>query len=108
MTPRPCTWPDGGCGEPVLFFPTGEMKPNGEPVLQVVDAKPEKRIVLVALDTPRRAPYDGRIGIYGPEVARVVDAYVDHHATCRTWLARVERERERRSNKQRAAEAGRP
>jgi hypothetical protein len=94
---RPCRWPDGGCGAEVEFFPTGKTKPDGKPVLQVVDAEPEKRIVLEhggrTMGSPRIPPLSGSI-------ARVVDTYVDHHATCPKWAAKVERER--------AAKAARP
>jgi hypothetical protein len=82
MTPRPCTWPDGGCGEPIIAVTTAAGRK------QVLDAKPQKRIVLLWVPDA------------GEERARVVDTYTDHHATCATWLARVERER--------AAKAGRP
>ncbi len=87
---RPCQWPDGGCGELVEFFPTGKTKPNGKPVLQVVDARPQKRIILVH-DTGNWCNCDsedrGRF-----HFAKVVDTYLDHHATCVTWLAKMERE----------------
>jgi hypothetical protein len=49
----------------------------------ILDAKSEKRIVLVPADTHRLEDhYSGKLGAYGPEVAVVVDTYVDHHATC--------------------------
>jgi len=95
VTPRPCTWPDGGCGEPILDVVTAAGRK------QVLDAKPEKRVVLVPADTHRLEDhYSGKVGAYGPEVAVVMDTYVDHHATCSAWAAKLERER--------AAKAGRP
>jgi hypothetical protein len=97
---RPCTSPDGGCGEPVEFLPTGRTKPDGKPVLHVVDASPAKRIVLVWQDG------HGGPWLLAPPGAdpalirgRVIDTWVDHHSTCSAWLAKLERER--------AAKAGR-
>jgi hypothetical protein len=85
---RPCRWPDGGCGEQIIDVVTVKG------AKQVLDAAPQKRIVLELPDD-----WEG----FGPEpakVARVVDTYVDHHATCTAWAAKVERER--------AAKAARP
>jgi hypothetical protein len=88
---RPCRWPDGGCGEPVEFFPTGKTKPDGKPVLQVVDATPERRIILEPTSYAGQAHQP--LAPSGTRVARVVDTYVDHHATCTAWAAKVERGR---------------
>jgi hypothetical protein len=91
---RPCRWPDGGCGAEVEFLPTGRTKPDGKPVLQVVDAKPEKRIVLVWQEG------HGGPWLLAPAGAnpalirgRVIDAWVDHHATCEAFKQYQERRR---------------
>lgn len=102
MTPRPCTWPDGGCGEPILDVTTRAGK------RQVLDAEPAKGIVLGELATIDTE--DDAIAISlgadqsaGRIVAVVVDVYRDHHAACDAWLTKVERERAARQ----AAKAGR-
>jgi hypothetical protein len=91
---RPCRWPDGGCGAEVEFFPTGKLKNDGKPVLQVLDAKYDPAgnilirdgvaVVISLLVQPAEGEW----------------RYVDHHATCPKWAAKVERER--------AAKAARP
>jgi hypothetical protein len=91
---RPCQWPDGGCGQPVEFFPTGRTKPDGKPVLQVVDAQPEKRIVL---EHSGRVIGNPALPITDGTVARVVTAWVDHHATCSAFKARTDRARRARA-----------
>ena len=68
------------CKAEVIFVPSAK---TGKPM--ILDAKPEKRIVLLApagrdpsvLATPwPESPWpDGK-------VAKVIDTYVDHHATC--------------------------
>jgi hypothetical protein len=90
MTPRPCTRPDGGCGEPIIEVTTIAGRK------QVLNPKPVNGVVMVnAEDT---LVLSGR-GDSWPDVrSRVVPVYVDHHATCATWLTRIKRER--------AAEAG--
>ncbi len=93
MTPRPCTWPDGGCGEPIIDVTTIAGK------RQVLNPIPAKGVVLVWGDDHERLHGTQGNLLFG-SAARVVDVYTDHHATCATWLARVERER--------AAKAGRP
>jgi hypothetical protein len=86
---RPCRWPDGGCGELVEFIPTGKIKPDGKPVMQVVNAQPFKWIIRVNRVTEIPVARDA----YGPDIiAKVVDAYLDHHATCATWLTKMDRE----------------
>ena len=61
------------CGAEVLFVPSAK---SGKPM--ILDAKPEKRIVLVVgghenlIAQPETAIY----------MARVVNTYTDHHATC--------------------------
>jgi hypothetical protein len=66
------------CGADVLFVPSAK---SGKPM--ILDAKPEKRIVL---GTPHT---DAELIIHGDhlderdyQIARVVDTYIDHHATC--------------------------
>lgn len=83
MTPRPCTWPDGGCGEPVLLFPTGRSNPDQTPIMQAVNPEPEQRVILLSnsLLTER---------VTGTQI---MDTYVDHKQTCSAWAAKLERER---------------
>ena len=88
---RPCRWPDGGCGADIIDVLTvGGAK-------QVLDAQPEKRIVMVTdrnhflLPQPTPTPAN--------QLARVVDTYVDHHATCPKWAAKVQRERQERAGR---------
>jgi hypothetical protein len=75
------------CQAEVIFVPSAK---TGKPM--ILDAKPEKRIVLVIAE--------GRGGSHNvlalPEVqrkaARVVEVYVDHHATCpaaKEWQGRT-------------------
>jgi hypothetical protein len=91
---RPCQWPDGGCGAEVEFVPTGKTKPDGKPVLMILDRDPAPNGIVVvreglAVVTSRARP------------ARLSEALrVPHHATCPKWAAKVERER--------AAKAARP
>jgi len=99
MTPRPCTWPDGGCGEPVIFVPSATTGRK-----MCLNAKPEKRVVVgePVLGLDNHPVLVGGSGTAASEIAlaRVADVYTDHHSSCATWLARVGRER--------AAKAGRP
>lgn len=87
MTTRPCRWPDGGCGQPVAFIPTGRTKPNGDPVWQVIDPEPapDGNIVirdgLAVVITASRPALPGEVLL------------VDHHVTCAKWRAMVERKR---------------
>jgi len=96
-SPRPCTWPDGGCGAPIRDFETERGR------RQVVDATPARGIVVGSLITTLE-PNDGMVvGRQHPDariVARVTQVWTDHHATCSAWAAKLERER--------AAKAGRP
>ena len=97
MTPRPCTWPDGGCGEPILDVTTRAGR------RQVLDAKPTKGIVLGSLITTLDENDGLVVGAQHLDariVAAVVDVYRDHHGACDAWLAKLERER--------AAKVGRP
>jgi hypothetical protein len=69
------------CGAEVIFMPSAKSGKR-----MILDAKPEKRIVLGnTIEIP--AAGDSITGfLLGPAefplVARVVDTYVDHHATC--------------------------
>ncbi len=68
------------CGASVLFVPSAK---SGKPM--ILDAKPEKRVVLGSAITTLE-PDDGIVvGAQHPDaalIARVVRTYVDHHATC--------------------------
>jgi hypothetical protein len=77
---RPCRWPDGGCGEPIIDVVTVKG------AKQVLDAQPGKGIVLV--DSYGHLGTDVRPS---EAMARVVDVYVDHHATCSKWPSWIER-----------------
>jgi hypothetical protein len=37
VSERRCRWPDGGCGKPISFVPTGNTHPDGRPVLAARD-----------------------------------------------------------------------
>jgi hypothetical protein len=92
---RPCRWPDGGCGAEILDVVTVKG------AKQVLDATPEKRIIIVdsANYTDGEVQFHAPGPSHGPK-AKVVNTYVDHHATCTAFAAKVERER--------AAKADRP
>jgi hypothetical protein len=68
------------CHAPVLFVPSAK---SGKPM--ILNATAEKRIVLGSAITTLE-PNDGMVvGAQHPDapiVARVVDVYTDHHATC--------------------------
>jgi hypothetical protein len=81
---RPCRWPDGGCGEQIIDVVTVKG------AKQVLDATPVNAIVMVFADWPDRLHVDTSL-LEGR--AKVVPTYVDHHATCSAWAAKVERER---------------
>jgi hypothetical protein len=85
---RPCRWPDGGCGDPIIDVLTVKG------AKQVLDATPVKRIVLAnkVLDETGTS-YVLLIAHGDDQCAVVVDTYVDHHATCSAFAAKVERER---------------
>jgi hypothetical protein len=66
------------CGADIVFVPSAK---SGKPM--ILDAKPEKRIVLdVTLTTAETIIHGDHIDEPGYKVARVVNAYTDHHATC--------------------------
>jgi hypothetical protein len=95
---RPCRWPPwpeqnrDGCGVEVEFFPTGKTKPDGKPVLQVVDAEPALINGIIPL---RESQLSDRV-----TATKIVPAvYVDHHATCEAWAKKVERERAAKATK---------
>ena len=93
---RPCRWPDGGCGESIIDVITVAGKK------QVLDATPSKGIILV-----RRGPM-ASLEPYEPGadvVSRVVDTYVDHHATCAAWARLTETARAVKVERERAAKA---
>jgi hypothetical protein len=64
------------CQAEVRFVPSAK---TGKPM--ILDAKPEKRVVVVPPDVGQTA-FGGQVGPFGPDVAVVVDTYVDHHVTC--------------------------
>lgn len=81
------------CQAEVLFVPSAK---TGRPM--ILDATPEKRVVLtedltsseLALHGALGADIDGRY-----QVARVVSVYTDHHATCPAagqWKGRSRRD----------------
>jgi hypothetical protein len=86
-----CTWPDGGCGEPVVFI----VSPTTGKKMCIDPATAQKRVVLLMSGSPMSLAKAHPDNLY----AVMADTYLDHHATCATWLARLERER--------AAKAGR-
>lgn len=113
MTPRPCTWPDGGCGEPVIDVTTVAGK------RQVLNPTPVKGVVLVVADDGRPAhpagpltlstnPRQIEASVMHNYRARVVDVWTDHHATCSAWLAKVARERAARERQRQRRIAGNP
>ena len=61
------------CQAEVIFVPSAK---TGKPM--ILDAKPEKRVVL----TLKRGATVLADGMHRDANATVVDAYVDHHATC--------------------------
>ncbi len=61
------------CGAEVVFVPSAKSGAT-----MILDAVPEKRIVLVPADQVVRYADEMR----GPFYARAQDAYTDHHATC--------------------------
>jgi hypothetical protein len=71
------------CEAEVIFVPSAK---TGKPM--ILDAKPEKRVVL--LDVYGHLSPDM---VQGEAIAaRVVDTYVDHHATCpfaKEWKGRT-------------------
>lgn len=90
--PRPCRWPDGGCGRPIL-----DVRTAGG-ARQVLDPTPTKGVVLgepmLGLDSnPVLVGGTSGTATARIRVAKVVDVYVDHHATCPKWKARLERDR---------------
>jgi hypothetical protein len=92
---RPCTWPDGGCGEPVIVVQSAATGANVR-----LNPEPEKRIVLVISGEVAgdQVTLAGPIAVsLGRIRTRVVDAYVDHPATCSALAARTERERAART-----------
>jgi hypothetical protein len=69
------------CPAEVLFVPTGRTKPDGKPVFAILDAKPEKRVVLIDVQTG--VTYATSLGPPSETTrATVVDTYTPHHATC--------------------------
>jgi arginine repressor len=63
------------CGAEVIFVPSAK---TGKPM--ILDAKPEKRVVLVR-SNDQQVIYRATPGSADP-AARVIDTYIDHHATC--------------------------
>jgi hypothetical protein len=77
------------CGAPVIFVPSAK---TGKPM--ILDAKPEKRIVVEP--TSHAGQQGEAMQPSGTRVARVVDTYVDHHATCSNpdyWKGRTRADR---------------
>ncbi len=70
------------CGAEVVFVPSVRGR-----VTMILDAVPEKRVVLVSAAEVVRYADEMR----GPFYARLQDAYTDHHATCpdaKSWRGR--------------------
>jgi hypothetical protein len=80
-----CTWPDGGCGAPVIFVPSATTGRK-----MILDAKPEKRVVLVARGPMTTLePYEPGAEL----VAKVIDTHLDHHSTCTAFELYQQRQR---------------
>jgi hypothetical protein len=94
-----CTWPDGGCGAPVIFVPSATTGRK-----MILDAKPEKRVVVgePVLGLDHTPVLVGGSGTAASEIAlaRVADVYTDHHGQCPAF--------ELYQQRQRAAKAGQP
>lgn len=67
------------CGAPVVFAPSATSDKT-----MILDAKVERRIVFEEeLQDFGTGPYGEQLYVKaGIDSARVVDTYVDHHATC--------------------------
>jgi hypothetical protein len=74
------------CGADVIFVPSAK---SGKPM--ILDAKPEKRIVLVVAEGTGGSHNILAIPEIEHKAARIVDTYTDHHATCpaaKDWKGR--------------------
>ena len=74
------------CGAEVLFVPSAT---TGKAM--ILDARPERRVLVQNQRAPGRSEMPGATGA----VARVIDAYTDHHVTCpdaAAWKGRTRRQ----------------